>query len=205
MNGRKLMTLTLLLVLAGASIAQEQSKQFTIASASLKSGVASQVNNRSYVIGPEDVLAINVWKEPEISRTLPVRPDGKISLPLVGDITATGMTPEQLQAILESKLRSFIASPEVTVIVQEIKSEKVNIVGQVYKPGSYLIAKPTTVLDVIAMAGGFRDFAKSKKVYVLRIENGRAKRYPFNYKDVIKGRKLAQNILLQPRDTIVVP
>ena len=162
--------------------------------------------SRDYVIGPEDILAVNVWKEPEISRTVPVRPDGKISLPLLGDMMATGLTAQQLQASITQQLQNYVSSPEVSVIVQEIKSEKVNVVGRVVKPGSYSLSKPTTVLDAIVMAGGFRDFAKAKKIYVLRVsKDGIPDRLPFNYKEVIKGKKLAQNVVLEPHDTVVVP
>ena len=159
-----------------------------------------------YVIGPEDVLAINVWKEPEISRSVPVRPDGKISLPLVGDLPASGLTTDKLRDNIAAKLKEYISNPEVIVIVQEVKSRSFNIVGKVGKPGSYDMAKPMTVLDAIAVAGGFQDFAKTGKVYVLRREaDGSRKMLPFNYKLVIKGRGLEQNVELQPGDTIVVP
>jgi polysaccharide export outer membrane protein len=162
--------------------------------------------SRDYVIGPEDVLAVNVWKEPEISRTVPVRPDGKISLPLLGDMMATGLTAQQLQASITQRLQNYVSSPEVSVIVQEVKSEKVNVVGRVVKPGSYSLSKPTTVLDAVVMAGGFRDFAKEKKIYVLRVsKDGKPDRLPFNYKEVIKGKKLSQNVVLEPHDTVVVP
>jgi polysaccharide biosynthesis/export protein len=159
-----------------------------------------------YVIGPEDMLAINVWKEPEISRSVPVRPDGKISLPLVGDLSASGLTTDKLRDNIAAKLKEYISNPEVIVIVQEIKSRSFNIVGKVGKPGSYDMAKPMTVLDAIALAGGFQDFAKTGKVYVLRREaDGSRKMLPFNYKLVIKGRGLEQNVELQSGDTIVVP
>jgi len=167
---------------------------------------ANSSPGRDYVIGPEDVLAVNVWKEPEISRTVPVRPDGKISLPLVGDMIVTGLTAQQLQASITQQLQNYVSSPEVSVIVQEVKSEKVNVVGRVVKPGSYSLSKPTTVLDAVVMAGGFRDFAKEKKIYVLRVnKDGNPDRLPFNYKDVIKGKNLSQNVLLEPHDTVVVP
>jgi len=159
-----------------------------------------------YIIGSEDVLTINVWKEPEISRSVPVRPDGKISLPLVGDLRASGLTTNKLRDDIAAKLKEYISNPEVIVIVQEVKSRSFNIVGKVGKPGSYDMAKPMTALDAIAMAGGFQDFAKTGKVYVLRREaNGSRKMLPFNYKLVIKGRGLDQNVELQPGDTIVVP
>lgn len=160
----------------------------------------------SYVIGADDVLAINVWKEPDVSRTLPVRSDGMISLPLVGELKAGGQTPLQLEQEIAKRLSSYISEPEVTVIVQDSKSRKINILGMVAKPGAYLLTGSATVLDAIAMAGGFKDFAKQKSVYVLRAgENGAQQRLPFNYKDVIKGKHPEQNIKLLPGDTVVVP
>ena len=160
----------------------------------------------TYVIGVDDVLAINVWKEPDVSRTVPVRSDGKISLPLAGEVQASGETPKQLEKALAGKLQSFISEPEVTVIVTEVRSQKFNILGMVSKPGSYPLTNSSTVLDAIAQAGGFRDFAKQKSIYVLRQNpDGSQARLPFNYKEVIKGKDSAQNIKLQPRDTIVVP
>ncbi len=156
---------------------------------------------KDYVIGSEDVLAVNIWKEPEISRTVPVRPDGKITLPLVGDVQASGLTPHKLEDNLRDGLKAYVANPEVTVIVQEVKSLKFNIVGEINHPGSFPLAQPMTVLDAIAVGGGLRDFAKSSKIYVLR---GNA-RLPFNYKAVIKGKKLAENVVLQPGDTVVIP
>jgi polysaccharide export outer membrane protein len=170
------------------------------------SGTTAQAHDDTYVIGADDVLAINVWKEPDVSRTVPVRSDGKISLPLAGEVQASGQTPRQLEKALAAKLQSFISEPEVTVIVTEVRSQKFNILGQVSKPGTYPLTNASTVLDAIAIAGGFRDFAKQKSIYVLRQNpDGGQSRLPFNYKDVIKGKNSAQNIKLQPRDTIVVP
>jgi polysaccharide biosynthesis/export protein len=163
-------------------------------------------HDESYQVGATDVLAINVWKEPDVSRTVTVRSDGKISLPLVGELQANGLTPRQLEQEITKKLSNYISDPEVTVIVQESKSQRVNIMGQVAKPGSYFLTNSMTVLDAIAMAGGFRDFAKQKSIYVLRQgPNGTQTKLPFNYKDVIKGKNLAQNIKLEPGDTVVVP
>jgi polysaccharide biosynthesis/export protein len=163
-------------------------------------------HNGNFQIGNDDLLSINVWKEPDISRSIPVRPDGKISLPLVGEIQAAGRTPLQLEQEIASKLKNYIAEPEVTVMVQQINSEKFNILGQVAKPGSYSLTRGTTVLDAIATAGGFRDFAKKKGIYILRqAGTGTEARLTFNYNDVIKGKHLEQNIKLEPRDTIVVP
>jgi polysaccharide biosynthesis/export protein len=159
-----------------------------------------------FQIGADDVLAINVWKEPEISRSVPVRSDGKVSLPLVGEVQASGQTPKQLETEISKKLTNYISEPEVTVIVQQIKSQRFNILGQVTKPGTYPLSNPTTVLDAIALAGGFRDFAKKKSIYVLRqTPDGSSSRLPFNYKDVIKGKDPQQNIRLEPRDTVYVP
>ena len=166
----------------------------------------SKAHNNSFVIGNDDRLAINVWKEPDISRSIPVRSDGKISLPLVGEVQATGRTPLKLEQEIAAKLKNYIGEPEVTVIVQQINSQKFNILGQVTRPGSYPIANASTVLDAIAVAGGFRDFAKQKNIYVLRQNaDGTQSRMAFNYKQVVKGENTTQNIKLQPRDTIVVP
>jgi polysaccharide biosynthesis/export protein len=167
---------------------------------------ATKPHDGSFVIGNDDLLAINVWKEPDISRAIPVRSDGRISLPLVGEVQAAGRTPLQLEEEITSKLRNYIAEPEVTVMVQEIHSQKFNILGQVVKPGSYALELAPTALDAIATAGGFKDFAKQKSVYILRQNpGGSPSRIPFNYKSVIKGKNPQQNIKLQPGDTIVVP
>jgi len=173
-----------------------------------KPGEGSQPagSDSSYVIGADDVLAINVWKEPEVSRSVPVRSDGKISLPLVGELTAGGQTPLQLEQEITRRLQNYISEPGVTVIVQDSKSQRINILGMVVRPGSYLLTGSATVLDAIAMAGGFKDFAKQKSIYVLRADaEGTQKRLSFNYKDVIKGKNTDQNIRLLPRDTVVVP
>jgi polysaccharide biosynthesis/export protein len=159
---------------------------------------ASQPHDATFIIGNDDVLAINVWKEPDISRSIPVRSDGKISLPLVGEVKAAGQTPLKLEAEIASKLKNYISEPEVTVMVQQINSQKFNVLGQVARPGSFVITNAPTVLDAIALAGGFRDFAKRKSIYVLR-EN------PDGTHEVIKGDKPEQNVKLQARDTIVVP
>jgi polysaccharide export outer membrane protein len=167
---------------------------------------ARKAHDDTFVIGNDDVLMVNVWNEKEISRPVPVRSDGRISLPLVGEVQAAGRTPLKLEEEISAKLKSFIAEPEVTVIVQQINSQKFNILGMVNKPGSYMIVNSATILDAIALAGGFRDFAKQKNIYVLRQNpDGQQARLPFNYKDVVKGRNAEQNVKLQPRDTIVVP
>jgi len=163
-------------------------------------------HDNSFVIGNDDRLAINVWKEPDLTRSIPVRSDGKISLPLVGELQAAGRTPLQLEQDIANRLRNYITEPEVTVMVEQINSEKFNILGQVTKPGSYPLTAATTVMDAIATAGGFKDFAKQKGIYILRQNSrGGESRIPFNYKDFIKGKNSGQNIKLEPRDTIVVP
>lgn len=167
---------------------------------------AGRPHDNSFQIGNDDVLAISVWKEPDISRSVPVRSDGKISLPLVGEIQASGKTPLQLEAELSGRLENFITNPRVTVIVEVINSQKFNILGQVQKPGAYPLTHTTTVLDAIALSGGFRDFAKQKAVYILRRDaHGNQARIPFNYKEVIKGKNPEQNVPLEPDDTVVVP
>ena len=178
----------------------------TVAADISTSGTAGKPHDETYVIGTDDVLSINVWKEPEVSRTVPVRSDGRISVPLAGEVQASGETPRQLEKDLATKLRNFISNPEVTVMVTEVKSQRFNILGQVSRPGTYPLTNASNVLDAIAMAGGFRDFAKEKSIYVLRQgPDGGESRLPFNYKEVIKGKNPAQNVRLQPRDTIVVP
>lgn len=159
-----------------------------------------------FVIGPGDVLAVNVWKEAEISKVVPVRSDGRISLPLIGEVQSSGQTPKQLEVEITKRLKDYVADPAVTVVVQEIKSQKINVLGMVSHPGSYPLAKPMTIVDAIATAGGFRDFAKQKDIYVLRRDaSGKQLRLPFNYKDVIRGVRPEQNIELQSTDTVVVP
>jgi polysaccharide export outer membrane protein len=176
------------------------------ASSSDETSPATKPHDASYVIGSSDVLAITVWKEPEVSRSIPVRPDGRISLPLVGEIQAAGRTPVQLEQDIAAKLQAYISKPDVTVIVEQINSEKFNILGRVAKPGSYLLSGTTTVLDAIALAGGFQDFAKQSGIYILRPNpQGGDSRLAFNYKQVIKGKHTEQNIRLEPRDTIIVP
>ncbi|MGB7497994.1 MAG: polysaccharide biosynthesis/export family protein [Candidatus Acidiferrum sp.] len=163
-------------------------------------------HDEAFVIGSDDILSVDVWKEAEISRTVTVRSDGKITLPLVGELQASAKTPKQLEDEIISKLSGYISDPAVTVIVQEIRSKRFNILGQVVHPGSYVISSSTTVLDAIALGGGYRDFAKQKSIYILRRNpDGTEKRLLCNYKEVIKGRHPEQNIKLEPGDTVVVP
>jgi len=159
----------------------------------------------NYSIAPDDVLTIDVWKEPEISRTLPVRRDGKISLPLLNDVQAAGLTPTQLGSEIVEKLRATIVHPQVTVIVAQMSSQRIYILGQVTRGGAYPLVPDMTVMQALSIAGGFTPYANVKKIRVMRKENGADKIFLMNYKEVSSGRKTAQDIHLKPGDTIVVP
>lgn len=159
-----------------------------------------------YVIGLEDILSVNVWKEPELSvKEVVVRPDGKISVPLVGDIQASDLTPMQLQERLTERMKEYVAAPSVTIVVLRIGSRSVSIVGQVAKPGIYYLGAPMTVLELLARAGGIGPDAEEKKIAIVRTEGGKTVSYRFNYKDVSKGKHLEQNIELKNGDTVIVP
>ncbi|MGH9601611.1 MAG: polysaccharide biosynthesis/export family protein [Terriglobales bacterium] len=166
---------------------------------------ASGAESPDYVIGAQDFLNINVWKEPELSMAVPVRPDGSISLPLINDVNATGLTPMQLAAHITARLKQYLAEPRVTVIVTQINSRRFYVLGEVGRPGAFPLLPNMTVLQALSTAGGFREFANPSKIYVLRNENGKAKKYPFNYKQVIAGKNIEQDIQLKPGDTLVVP
>ncbi len=159
----------------------------------------------NYVIGAQDVLDINVWKEPDVSRVVPVRPDGKISLPLLNDVQAAGLTPDQLAAKVTEDLKKYVTNPQVTVIVTAINSQRVYILGEVTRPGAFPLLPGMTVLQALSSAGGFTQFAKVKNIFVRRLQDGKESKYLFNYKDVIGGKRPEQDILLKAGDTIVVP
>ena len=158
-----------------------------------------------YVIGPEDVLSIIYWRDKEMTGDVSVRPDGKISLPLLNDVPAAGLTPTQLRANLIEASKRFFEDPDITVVVSKMNSRRVFITGEVEKPGPYPLTGPTTVLHLISMAGGLREYADAKKIVILRNENGKPITYPFNYKDVVAGKNLRQNIELKLGDTVLVP
>lgn len=159
-----------------------------------------------YRIGADDVLTVNVWHEPEVSRNVPVRPDGKISLPLLGDVQAAGLTPTELKTQLEARFTKFLTDPDVSVIVAEIRSQRINVLGQVFRPGTYALIPPMNVIDAVATAGGLREFAKPNKIYVLRtLPSGRLERIKVEYKNVLKGKSGSKDVVLQTRDTVVVP
>jgi polysaccharide export outer membrane protein len=161
--------------------------------------------SESYVIGPEDVLSINVWKEEALSKTVPVRMDGKISLPLLDDVQAAGYTARQLKEVLTKRLKEFIENPNVSVIVTEANSYKVYVSGQVRTPGVYRLRSETTLLQIIPMAGGFTEWANQKKILVIRKEEGKEMRITINYKKIIKGDASESNLILKAGDTIIVP
>lgn len=171
----------------------------------VRSGAGQNPTSGEYVIGESDALNINVWKEPDVSQGVVVRPDGKISLPLIGEVLVSGLTPVQAQVLLASKFQSYLTNPQVTVTVTDIRSRVVFLTGEVGKPGTYPLLAPTTVLQLIAHAGGLGQFANKKGIYILRTTEGKQERFSFNYKQVIKGEKVEQNILLRPGDTVVVP
>ncbi|HEV3276662.1 MAG TPA: polysaccharide biosynthesis/export family protein [Terriglobia bacterium] len=199
-RGRVALALALLLTAGLVSAVAKQKDKPTSKVAQPMQPVGSD-----YVISPGDVLEVQVWKEPDVSKAVPVRPDGKISLPLLDDVQAAGRTSAALTADLTERLKKFISDPQVTVIVTEVNSQRIYITGEVTRGGTYPLEPGMTVLQGLSSAGGFTPFANVKKIYVLRQQNGKQVKYPFNYKDVVKGTDTAQNILLQPGDTIVVP
>jgi polysaccharide biosynthesis/export protein len=166
--------------------------------------VAAKAPAEGYVIGATDVLTITVWKEPTLSGSLLVRPDGMVSMPLLGDVQAAGMTPEQLGDQISVKLKKFIQDPLVSVVLTQINSKKIYLLGEVAKRGPVDMTPGMTLLEAISSAGGLTDYANSKKMYVLRDEGGVHQKIPVRYKDALKG-NTAFNLSLKPGDTIVVP
>jgi polysaccharide export outer membrane protein len=192
---------------AAAALAQSISdaKNDKPANAMQGTAPASEAGTASdYVIGADDTLHISVWKEPDLSETLPVRPDGKISMPLLNDVTAAGLTPLQLKDSITEKLKKYIADPRVTVVVTAMNSRRVFVTGEVVHSGPMPLLPRMTMLQALSQAG-FTQFANLKSIYLLRTENGKQEKLPFNYKEVVKGNHPEQNIVLKPGDTLVVP
>lgn len=158
-----------------------------------------------YTIGPEDVLEISVWKEPDLQREVLVRPDGNISFPLAGDVKAAGETPEQVQRTITQKLRKYIPDPVVTVTLVTIGANKIYVIGQVNSPGEYVVGRYVDVMQALTLAGGLTPFASENKIKVLRREGGKEFVLPFRYADVKKGKNIQQNVILKGGDTVVVP
>jgi polysaccharide export outer membrane protein len=171
----------------------------------IQSKAAVAADSDSYIIGPEDVLYIYVWKEENLSRSVPVRMDGMISIPLVDDIKAGGMTPLQLKEILLAKLREYVETPDVTVIVTEANSYRVYVQGEVKKPGVYKLRSETTLVQLIIMAEGFTDWANQKKITIMRKEGGKDSRIMVNYKKIIEGDEGAKDITLKSGDIVIIP
>lgn len=159
----------------------------------------------NYIIGAQDILDISVWKEPELTLSVPVRPDGKISIPLLNDVQAAGLTPTQLAMRITTDLKKYVTNPQVTIIVTQINSQRIYILGEVGRAGAYPLLPQMTMLQALSSAGGFTEFANLKKIYMFRMENGKQVKYPFNYKDVINGKRQDENVVLRAGDTIVVP
>jgi polysaccharide biosynthesis/export protein len=166
---------------------------------------AKPAEDPNYLIGPDDELTVSVWREADLSRTVAVRPDGKISLPLLNDVQASGLTPMELGSEITMRLRKFIADPQVTIIISRVNSQRMYVVGEVNHAGAFPLVPNMRVLEAISSAGGCTPFAKQTKIYILRQENGHEVHIPFNFKAVLKGQGLDQNILLKTGDTIVVP
>jgi polysaccharide biosynthesis/export protein len=168
-------------------------------------GGSEQQQEPLYVIQPNDLLEIFVWKEADLTREVLVRPDGRISFPLVQDLQAAGLNPAELKDQVERKLSTFLSAPEVTIIVKAIQSYKIYVLGKVQKPGEISAPKPVSVLQSLALAGGFQDFAKDQEITVIRTDKKGNKIFNFNYRDVIQGKKAEQNIILRSGDVVNVP
>ncbi len=191
-------------LLAAAMLAQTSEGAKSAGAQGDKPADASPAASTDYVIGADDVLHISVWKEPDLSETLPVRPDGKISMPLLNDVAAAGLTPLQLKDSITEKLKKYIADPRVTVVVNAMNSRRIFVSGEVNHSGPMALLPHMTMLQALSQAG-FTQFANLKGIYLLRTENGKQEKLPFNYKEVIKGNHPEQNIVLKPGDTVVVP
>jgi polysaccharide biosynthesis/export protein len=203
----KLGVFLLMGMLASAAAAQANAKasnEEKPAAADRVQAEPASVAGPDYVIGADDTLHISVWKEPDLTETLPVRPDGKISLPLLNDVTAAGLTPTQLADAISAKLKKYLSDPRVTVVVTAMNSQRIYVLGEVTHTGTMALQPNMTVLQALASAG-FTQFANTKGIYVLRTENGKQQKIPVNYKAMLKGASIDQNLVLKPGDTIVVP
>jgi polysaccharide export outer membrane protein len=197
------LSLCLLATLSVPLVAQS-TRQPQSANTAPNNSVASPTLPKDYVIGVEDVLNVVFWKDKELSAEVLVRPDGKISLPMLNDVAAAGMTPEQLAAVVQKAAAKFVRDPSATVIVKEIRSRKVFVIGEVTKPGTFPLASEMNVMQIIAEAGGFLESANKNNVAIVRTENGQEHRFKFNYNEVVRGKNVGQNIRLLPGDTILV-
>lgn len=190
---------------AASAGAQQVERTASPTTAATPGAAAAAAPPPGYVIGPADVLSVVFWRDKEMSAEVTVRPDGKISLPLLNEIYAAGFTPEQLRDKVTKAAERYIDDPNATVVVKEINSRKVFITGSIEKPGTFTLAGPMTVLQLIAMAGGLKEYADKSKIVILRSENGKSTGFQFNYKQVVEQKKMSQNIELKPGDTVIVP
>jgi polysaccharide export outer membrane protein len=208
---------TILLILAcGLTVGIAQASSEKSAKAKKEGAKGSQVHaapavalvaadDPTYKIGADDILKIDVWREDQLTRTVPVRPDGRITLPLLNDMRASGLTPMELAGAIRDELKNFVNNPQVTVSVMEINSRRIYVTGEVAKSGAFGLLPHMTALQAISSTGGFTQFARPKNIYILRTEKGQQVKLPFNYKEAVRGRNPEQNIELQPGDVIVVP
>jgi polysaccharide export outer membrane protein len=199
--GVRLTGLLLIVDLLGAPLLAQKPEQGRRGAApAAESGVSED-----YVIGPEDVIGVQFWREPEMSGDVIVRPDGMITLPLIGEVKAEGLKPHVLRDQVKQAAGRFLTDANVTVVVRQVNSRRIYVTGQVIHPGAYPLASPRTVLQAIALAGGLTEYAESDNISVARTEQGRTRVFKFNYKNVSKGKTLEQNIQLLPGDTVIVP
>jgi polysaccharide export outer membrane protein len=201
------LTLAVIVVLIGTSLgADAQAPPPATTPPAPMPATAGVTAPADYTIGPEDVLAVLFWREKDLSvEELVVRPDGMITLPLMNDVKAAGLTPDQLRDEITRAAGQYVQDPNVTVVIKQINSRKVYVTGQVNKPGPYPLVGPTTVLQALALAGGLMEYAKGNDIVVMRTTEGKTQTFRFRYKDVIQGKRLEQNIALKPGDTVVVP
>jgi polysaccharide export outer membrane protein len=203
--------LVVLLLLCGSGLrahskgAPETERQHSQDSSALVAVSQIQANDAEYKIGAQDVLRIDVWKEDQLTRTVPVRPDGKVTLPLLNDVQAAGLTPMHLAGVISEGLKKYINNPQVTVTISEVNSRRIYITGEVTRAGAFPMQPSMTVLQALSGTGGFTQFARTKKIYILRVQDGKQIKLSFNYNEVVGGKKPEQNIFLQPGDVIVVP
>jgi polysaccharide export outer membrane protein len=201
---RTLFAIALLMTLVASEVSAQQRSVAAAPQPATVQPKAAGPTLEEYRIGPEDILSISVWKNDPMSRVLPVRPDGMISLPLLDDVMAAGLTPTELRNVLAQKLAEYVPSPAVTVIVNDVKSFKVSVIGEVVRPARYELKSRTSVLDVLALAGGFNQFAARTRIVVLRQEGDKKIRIPFNYNKVTNGAD-EENVYLRPGDIVLVP
>jgi len=207
-TSRRIVSLMAFTVLSASLSAQPQTKpvipEQTPQASAGNPAPAATVVPPGYVIGADDLLSIRFWSDTQLSADVVVRPDGKISIPLLNDVQAAGLTPEQLNAALEKAASKYIAEPDATVIVKEVRSRKVYVLGQVARPNTVTLNADMNVLQVLTAVGGLLEYADKGNIIIVRAENGRERRFKFNYNDVVKGKNVQQNILLQPGDTVIV-